>query len=119
MTMCFSAKGELDKFRELEDGWYYGEGVSFEQSVIEAAACLNGIALNLEMKTEAFPGLDGDVMLSAYADNKSFDFVFKSEDKEIVCYYEYKNGEVEQEECQENMTLQEAEMLLTKYGTGR
>ncbi len=53
---------KLRAFADLPNGWYYGEGVPFGGAVLNMARTLSlGLA-----ETDAFPGLNGEVVVSVY-----------------------------------------------------
>ena len=89
---------KLQQFRWFKAGWYYGEGERINRDCIEKALALHReIDQTLSLKTGAFPGLNGGVTLTIYADDHCWEFDFEPdgtvtfcheiEDKE-VCYRE-------------------------------
>lgn len=75
---------KIQGFSKLQDGWYYGEGVSFSSSAIQnAVELLETINQSNSYKTDAFPGPTGDIMVCVYASGFSKDkyylqFIVKS-----------------------------------------
>ena len=89
---------KLQRFRQFKAGWHYGEGERINRDCIEKALALHReIDRTLSLKTNAFPGLCGEVVLTAYSGDHYWEFIFETdgtltlchemEDKE-VCYRE-------------------------------
>ena len=62
-------------FRRLKVGWHYGEGYSFDENVLRKAVKLHEHALLLGFyETDAFPGIDGSVILTFYDGPECLEF---------------------------------------------
>lgn len=57
---------ELKDFARLPKGWHYGFGGPISKETIDLAIGFNEKAENYGFKTEAFPGVDGEILLSVY-----------------------------------------------------
>lgn len=66
-------------FLQLEEGWNFGEGVGFSQDVVAKARYLNSLlGLNGFVETDAFPGLNGEIRVTAYWKTDYFEFTLES-----------------------------------------
>lgn len=52
--------------KDLGDGWHYGEGAAINQKVIERAVNVSRFASSQVLNAEAFPLLDGRVLVVIY-----------------------------------------------------
>lgn len=96
-------------FKSFEAGWSYGEGVPFKEEIITLATELNK-RMNLAgfLETNAFPGTDGSIMVTLYADidNKKECLEFTiHEDKKITFVREEGNLEIK---YADNLTFKDA-----------
>ena len=66
-------RDKIESYRDLPQGWHYGEGEAFSQDVIDRALALESQIRQYGIETDAFPGLGGEVLLIAYQDNKTWD----------------------------------------------
>lgn len=77
---------KIQSFAKFGNGWSYGEGVSFVTSQIEIAlrfareAARNGLVL-----TDAFPGLNGEIMVTVYFRDYYLEFVFETDGSVTFC----------------------------------
>lgn len=60
------ATRQILSMKDLGDGWHYGEGVAIIQKVIERAVNVSRFASSQVLNAEAFPLLDGRVLLVIY-----------------------------------------------------
>jgi hypothetical protein len=89
---------KIQSFTHLEPGWSYGEGVAFAQHTLTKATQLAKTAYTLGFQeTDAFPGLNGEVMVTVYQGNEYWEFTLQptetitfvyERDKETVSYEE-------------------------------
>jgi len=119
-------------FKELQDGWHYGEGVSFDDTILDDAISLNQEAINLAFfDTDAFPGLDGEIMLTIYWGEHYLEFTlepngcatfYREESDEEIYYQEglpfreikAKIGEFRKETWRESESLVESIMTAAR-----
>lgn len=96
---------KIHDFRTLVKGWSYGEGELFNNSVLNNAISLLQEASKLGFHTtDAFPGLNGEVMCTIYHENHYLEFVIEL-DGNITFVHEKSDDEI----CyQEGLSLQEA-----------
>jgi len=108
----FPTKSKIQSFKELKNGWHYGEGVSFGQSILDKAITLHQEAIRLALfETDAFPGLNGEVMFTIYFENHYLEFTLKPDDR--VTFYREKKGE---EVCyQEGLSFEEAKTKIGEF----
>lgn len=101
-------------FKELDTGWHYGEGVGAEQVAVDHATSLNHEAVrNRLIETDAFPGINGAVMLTIYLSDDDLEFTVEPDG--TITFYRERAGE---EICyQEGLTVQEARFILEAENT--
>lgn len=90
---------KIEGFRELKEGWNFGEGEPFNDNIIDQAKFINKEIIEYGfLETDAFPGSSGEIMVTLYYDDKYLEFTVepdctitfaKEKDKEII---EYKEG---------------------------
>jgi len=62
-------------FAHFKPGWSYGEGIGFAQNTLHKAIQLAKTAHTLGFQeTDAFPGLNGEVMVTVYQGNEYWEF---------------------------------------------
>ncbi len=55
------------RFREYSEGWNYGRGKTFSDDAIESALAIEILLRRVGiLETDAFPGSDGDIMVTGY-----------------------------------------------------
>ena len=93
------------EFEKLEEGWHYGEGTSIKKEIIEKALKLDKKAYDCGyFETDAFPGIDGEIVFTIYDENDYFEFII--ENNGIVTYvHEYKDEKVC---CESNVSFDKA-----------
>jgi hypothetical protein len=66
---------KLDEFESYPTGWAYGQGLSFEASVMNAARTLliAGQSIGL-FSADVFPGLEGEIRVTFYAERDYWEF---------------------------------------------
>lgn len=70
---------KINSFRDFKEGWHFGEGVVFSEDNISFAINLaNFMAQNLFLKLDAFPGFNGEIMVTAYPEKYYFEFIVES-----------------------------------------
>jgi hypothetical protein len=96
-------------FADIETGWHFGEGTPFSAQAIRDAAKLHDtLLLSGFYETDAFPGLAGEVRVTAYFLNQYFEFT--REAKGDWSYIFELDGEVEEE--RESLTLPEVQEIV-------
>lgn len=87
-----STPQKIYSFLKLEDGWSYGEGLKFNYEIVALADDIHRYILSLELtETDAFPGLDGEVRITAYY--KDYYLEITVNEDRSVDYYLEKNNE--------------------------
>ena len=101
-----TTKRKIREFKELAQGWHFGEGVPIEQSILDAGIALNREAIRLGfLETDAFPGINGEVMLTIYSDDHYLEFTLET-DSNVTFYREKDDEEVA---YQEGLSFQDAQ----------
>lgn len=105
---------KIVSFRNLPNNWHYGEGISPSRETIDIALKFNYVARIVQFsKTDAFPGIDGEIQFCAYKDSLYVEFTIEPNDK-ITFVYEV--GSTEIEYC-ENLSFEEAISKLYGFGS--
>ena len=94
--MSFTTEDKIKGFKNLEKGWHYGRGIKFSDKVInQSLELLEAINLAGYSRTDAFPGLDGEIELAIYNndvycvitlesdENWKFNIIFENDDEEL------------------------------------
>jgi hypothetical protein len=103
---------KIQSFKDLEAGWSYGEGEPFESSVLNTAIQFNRYAFRRGFfETDAFPGLNGEVLLTIYLGRYYLEFTFE-QDGSVTYYHE----EAQEEVCyEEGLLLEDAQNRLETF----
>jgi hypothetical protein len=81
-------------FKQLEDGWHYGEGEAFNGAIIEQAVKLHRIAIQQAFFiTDAFPGLSGQIVVTIYINHHYLEFEIAA-DRTVALLQEVDGQEV-------------------------
>jgi hypothetical protein len=68
VPMNRSTESKIRSFSTLQNGWHYGEGKAPSREMIDVAIGWNGVLNWLSFSnTDAFPGIDGEIMVTAYS----------------------------------------------------
>lgn len=103
---------KIQSFKELERGWSYGEGISIEQATLDNAIALNREAIRFGfLETDAFPGLNGEVMFTIYSDDHYLEFTLEAGGR-VTFYHEKDNEEVS---YQEELSFQDAKEKIEQF----
>jgi hypothetical protein len=74
-TFSHPTEEKIFDFSTLEKGWNYGEGEEFSIEAIKSALDLHReIIFRGYSRTDAFPGLDGEIQITIYEDDHYFAF---------------------------------------------
>jgi hypothetical protein len=96
-------------FADVAMGWHFGEGVQISSSAIRDAAKLHDtFLLNGFYETDAFPGLAGEVRVTAYHENQYFEFTREVNGK--WSYVAELDGVIDDE--QDSLTLEKAQGIV-------
>lgn len=104
---------KIINFANLEKGWNFGNGDSFDGEIIRAS-----IIISSQMKscgffqTDAFPGNNGEIMLTIYDKDKYFEFILKS--KNDISYTYEVNDTIKEEE--NKLSLAQVLTLISEKG---
>jgi hypothetical protein len=104
------AQKKIREFAELRDGWCYGEGHPPSESTVKAALELNKWAIRLGLgRTNAFPGLDGEITVVVYVGDHDYEFRVESDGQ--VSYQHDLDGNMLEQRL---LSLKEAKSLIQK-----
>jgi hypothetical protein len=102
---------KIDNFLYLEKGWHYGKGVSPSKETIAIAKKIAEQALSYIFDTDAFPGIEGEIMVTVYHKEHYLEFTIES-DGEITFVHEVNDEELV---YKEGLKLQEAKIKLDDF----
>ncbi len=69
---------KIQSFVQLQPGWSFGEGIGFAQNTLNKAIQLAKSAYTLGFhETDAFPGLNGEVMITVYQSCEYWEFTLQ------------------------------------------
>ena len=103
----------ISDFLKLPQGWHYGEGNAPNEKTVDDSLRINNQATLLGLKTEAFPGINGEIQINCYLGDKTLEFTIESTDK-ILLVEEENDIEIS---SQDNLTVGEVLNFIRKeYG---
>lgn len=87
---------KIKQFANYHDGWSFGRGLKFTNKVIEKSIEVFKMFHSYGfIETNAFPGENGEIMITAYKNNYccevvayqdgSYDFIIEKDDEEVKC----------------------------------
>ena len=116
VTRVQATEDKIRKFADLGEGWNYGEGINFRQSVLDDAISLNRRAIALGFsETDAFPGVNGGIMVTVYHHDHYLEFIIEPDGMITFCQ-EKRSKEIS---YQEELSLEEAIEAIPKISEKR
>ena len=108
-------KAKIESYLTMPDGWNFGEGIAFDNATVDAALRLHGELLrNGLSRTESFPGLGGQVIVTFYRLPHYYEFVVYP-DGHIEYTHEFDDDEV----CwRESITEADTYAIIAKLKAG-
>lgn len=101
---------KINGFRTLPKGWHRGSGRQIGAGVLEAALEFHALLLsNFFVETDAFPGLSGEIQITAYYGNDCFEFTVEADQKWT---FVHQKDSVEIEDV-EDLTFEAAKKLIS------
>jgi len=89
---------KIRSFADLPVGWHYGEGVPATKGTIDRALVLESEFHKFSFrKTNAFPGIDGEIRVTAYYQSIYVEMTLEISGS-VSYIYEFANEEIESEE---------------------
>jgi hypothetical protein len=108
---------KIESFRNLSHGWNFGEGVAFGQQVIEAALRL---LAHLESygytETDAFPGLEGEILVKGYGRTDRVELIAESDGSFTFAVPGGSEFRVYDEDLSENECVKRISKMVLKPG---
>lgn len=109
---------KIKSFKNLKEGWHYGEGVSFNDENINCAIDLCEFLLNNSfIKIDAFPGFNGEIRITAYPLDYYFEITL-DENKNVSLLIENGNDKeifrIENQNCEsiKKLIIEQRDSLL-------
>lgn len=104
---------KIKSFRHLPKGWYYGEGVAASQDTVDTAAELHANAMILGLlKTDAFPGINGEIRITVYHGTIYLEFTIETDGLITFVREDYRRVT----DSQTNLSLDDALNILRDAG---
>ena len=111
--MATSTIEKIQSFHRLNDGWSFGEGAKFNPSILNKALQLAKTAHALSFQeTDAFPGLNGEVMVTLYSGQDYWEFTIEP-DESVTFVYE---RDQETRVYEEGLPFEFAVSMITNLG---
>ena len=96
---------KISGFKQLQNGWHYGEGAPPTDETVNVALALNQEAAAVGFtKTNAFPGIEGEIQVTIYHGPAYLEFTIEPNGR-IALVREHDQQEIESEE---NLSLSSA-----------
>jgi len=90
---------KIIEFKGLPTGWHFGKGVPPSESTVEKAFALNQEAAKAGFtRTNAFPGIEGEIQVTIYLQSAYFEFTIEPNGT-VTFVYERDNHEIEYTEA--------------------
>ncbi len=103
----------ISDFLKLPQGWHYGEGHAPNEKTVNDSLLINNQATLLGLKTEAFPGINGEIEIDCYSKDKTLEFTIESTGK--ILLVEDESGI--ETSSQEDLTIKDAlDFIRKEYG---
>lgn len=104
---------KISDFLNLPQGWHYGEGNAPNENTVHDSLLINNQATLLGLKTEAFPGINGEIQINCYSEDKTLEFTIESTGK-ILLVEEESGIEIS---SQEDLTIEGVlDFIRKEYG---
>lgn len=106
-------KEKILSFGKLEKGWNYGEGIPIAANILDKGVKLVDVLNDNDfMVTDAFPGLNGELRITAYYDEYYIEFTFEEVDN--ISFSLELHGV---EQVEEKLTYRQAESKIREIRT--
>lgn len=105
---------KINSFSTINNGWHYGRGRPPSASTISMAASVNNFLVQVGLTTtDAFPGIDGEIMVTAYLNDLYCECIVESNGTYSV------NTEVNSVDVVSCKNMSEADVIGTLFGVAR
>ncbi len=104
-------QGKIRQFIKLPIGWHFGEGVPPNEKTEQSALNMADRMALSGFRTDAFPGIDGEIMVTGYHNENYIEFTFEA-DGTVTFIREEGDEEIE---YAENLTVREAKEHLKTF----
>ncbi len=97
LTVADRARRKVLEFASLSEGWCYGQGDRISEETVRTALVLTEYALTSGIgRTNAFPGLNGEITVVFYVEDDDFEFTIET-DGRISFLHEHDGDTIEEE----------------------
>lgn len=73
-----TTKDKILEFSNLKKGWHFGEGIPPTEKILKSALDLSDHIATLGFQSNAFPGVDGEIMMTVYHGKNYLEFTFET-----------------------------------------
>jgi hypothetical protein len=102
---------KIREFQSLDDGWHFGKGNPPDSKTVHHAMSLATRAIISTFDTDAFPGIDGEIMVTVYHKQHYLEFTIES-DMTVTFVHQVNDNDVE---YQEGLTFNDSLRLLDNF----
>ena len=106
-----ATKDKIRGFSSLKEGWHFHEGGPPTKELLQVAVNMADRVAMSGFRSDAFPGIDGEIMITVYHDDNYLEFIFETD--ESVTFVKEKD-KVETA-CEEQLTIAEAKKRLDAF----
>ena len=104
---------KIEGFQTKQYGWHYGEGVAFAGATLDRAISLHREVLRQDsFRTNAFPGLRGQVLVTVYRGNHYLEFSVEP-DGTVAFLHEVDDQEID---YREQLAREEIRVIISQFG---
>lgn len=103
---------KIKSFRDRKPGWHYGGGVPPTEEIAKKAISISDLAAQLGYASDAFPGIDGEIMVAVYHKPGHLEFTVEVNGRITFAREQDEEEVVYREGC----TLNDALKELRKFG---
>jgi len=107
-----TTKDKILEFSNLKKGWHFGKGVPPTKKILQLAVDLAGRVALSGFRSNAFPGVDGEIMVTVYHGEDYLEFTFETNGT-VTFVWEKGEAEIAYEE---ELTVDQAKRRLDAFG---
>ena len=107
-----TTKDKIRGFSSFKKGWHFGEGVPPSKELLKIAVNMADRVALSGFRSDAFPGIDGEIMVTAYHGGDYLEFTFET-DGTVTFVREKGETEIAYEE---KLTFKQAKKRLNDFG---
>jgi hypothetical protein len=106
---------KIEKYRALQIGWHYGEGVPLQESIIQDIQNLTHYAALFGLDADAFPLITGGCSVAFYSNDDRMEITINPTAQPVVSWEHGKGFNFTEEQPSVLQTLEDAKSCLLKF----